>query len=99
MERIFLPVLFLLLATANTVLATAGSGNGSHLDPENDVEDAEPARCRIPAYSDPARIIRQSAAIDEEKLLLEGRCYLACVPRINKQVTPQTVKIKYAILN
>lgn len=93
MERRFLPVLFLLLTvTASTVLATSGSGNGGLQDPaeeENSGMRPEPV-CRIPPYSDPGRVIRESGAIDKGELLLEGRCYVACASHINRTNPPST---------
>lgn len=81
MERQILPVLFLLLAqTASTVVANAGSGNGGYQDPEENSLRPEP-ECRIPPYSDPARIVPGPSNFveDDSSHLIDSLCYLACV--------------------
>ena len=82
MEGRFLPVLFLLLTlTASTVVATAGSGNGGLQDPAEEENSLRPEPdCRIPPYSNPARIVPEPSNIfEDESYLIESRCYLACV--------------------
>ena len=99
MFRRFLPVLFFFLTTAATVTAVASptaSGDGEDNqnaqgpDTEEDSDVLRPlAECSIPAYSDPTRVIRESAAADYDDLLLQGRCYLACASHISQQASEQ----------
>jgi hypothetical protein len=81
MERPLLPVLFLLLTRISSTVVVAdndGSGNGGrYQDPEENSGLRPENECRIPPYADPGRI-QESAIIDKESLLLQGRCFLAC---------------------
>ena len=88
MERRFLlpvSVLFLVLTqTTSTAVTAAGSRNGGcpHRDPEEETLRPE-TECRIPPYSNPARIVHGPPNfVEDESNLIESRCYLACVNEV-----------------
>ena len=87
MESRFLPVLFLLLAGIPSIVVATdndGSGNGGHgQDPEESSRLRPESECRIPPYSDPGRI-QESAITDKERLLFQGRCFLACASHLEE---------------
>ena len=91
-------VLLPLVASLNFVAiaaddSTAG-GSGDHKDnlltPQVFPTTPWPLQCRIPPYSDPARIKTYPLGVtleeNSELLAAEGRCYLACTPNVTKQV-------------
>ena len=89
MESRFLPVFFLLLTRIPSfVVATDndGRGNGDHgQDPEESSSLRPENECRIPPYSDPGRIQDSAIAIvDKERLLFQGRCFLACASHLEE---------------
>ena len=101
---LFLLVLLSLVASLNFVAiaadgSTAASGSGDHKDnlltPFVVPTTPWPLQCRIPPYSNPARIktypIGVTVEESSELLAAEGRCYLACVAQI---VTKQVCRIR-----
>ena len=87
MESRFLPAFFLLLVWIPSVVVATdndGPGNGDHgQDPEESSSLRPENECRIPPYSDPGRI-QESAIIDKERLLFQGRCFLACASHLEE---------------
>ena len=87
MESRFLPLFFLLLTRIPSfVVATDNDGPGNNGDHGQDPEESSSLRpeneCKIPPYSDPGRI-QESAIVDKERLLFQGRCFLACASHLD----------------
>ena len=73
METITLPFLGLLSLIAVTAVAYSPSSSGS-ASGDFRVE----LECKVPPYSNPGRIRVNPIDDEQEEILTEGRCYLAC---------------------